>query len=67
MNFIPKSARSETAKFIEEPIDEFSLTYGTYDKKQLEIEYGMPVDVSEGGEFTFMDSSKFSAVITMMW
>ena len=67
MNFIPKSARTETAKFIEQPIGELSLTYDTYDKKQLKIEYGMPVDVGEGGEFTFMDSSKFSADITMMW
>ena len=56
MNFIPKSARTETAKFIERPTGEISLTYGTYDKEVAEFEFGYPFAIGEasGGNYTYV-------------
>ena len=64
MNFIPKSARTETAKFIEKPTGKVVLTYGTYDRKQLDLEYGAPVETEtlNGGYYLygqFEDSNSF--------
>ena len=42
LNFIPKTAKSKTAKFIEKPVGTASVTLGTYDKKLASIEYGTP-------------------------
>ena len=64
MNFIPKSARTETAKFIEKATGKVSATYGTYDKKVLETEYGFPFTIgnASGGNYTYVqleDSKSF--------
>jgi len=42
LNFIPKTAKSSTTKFIEKPTGQFSATIGTYDKKLASVEYGTP-------------------------
>lgn len=42
LNFIPKSAKSKTAKFIDKPVGIITTTVGTYGKKVASIEYGTP-------------------------
>jgi len=42
LNFIPKTAKSKTAKFIEKPVGIASTTIGTYGKKVASLEYGTP-------------------------
>jgi iron complex outermembrane recepter protein len=42
LNFIPKTAKSKTAKFIDKPVGIASATIGTYDKKIASLEYGTP-------------------------
>ena len=64
MNFIPKSARTETAKFIEKPTGKLGLTYGSYDRKQLDVEFGAPLEFgrASGGYYIygqFEDSKSF--------
>ncbi len=64
MNFIPKSARTETAKFIEKPTGKLGLTYGSYDRKQLDVEFGAPIEFgrAKGGYYVygqFEDSKSF--------
>ena len=46
LNFIPKTAKSKAAKFIERPVGAVSTTIGTYGKKVASIEYGMPFTLS---------------------
>jgi iron complex outermembrane receptor protein len=45
LNFIPKTAKSKTAQYIEKPTGEATLTVGTYDKKIGSIEYGLPFTI----------------------
>lgn len=40
LNFIPKTARSESAKWLEHPTGKISLTYGSYDEKRGSAELG---------------------------
>lgn len=42
LNFIPKTAKSKTAQYIDKPTGEVTVTYGTYEKKIGTLEYGMP-------------------------
>ena len=42
LNFVPKTARSETAKLITEPEGKLTVTGGTYSKRLVTGEYGAP-------------------------
>ena len=43
LNFIPKSARSTTAKWMQHPEGKVSFTYGSYDEKFGSVEFGAPL------------------------
>lgn len=43
LNFIPKSARSTTAKWLEHPEAKITLTYGSYDQKIGSVDFGSPL------------------------
>jgi iron complex outermembrane receptor protein len=42
LNFIPKTARSESAKWLEKATGKVTLTYGSYDEKRGSAEVGVP-------------------------
>jgi iron complex outermembrane receptor protein len=42
LNFIPKTARSESAKWLEHATGKVTLTYGSYDEKRGSAEVGVP-------------------------
>lgn len=46
LNFIPKTAKSRTAKYIDTPTALASVTVGTYDKKVASFEYGAPFELA---------------------
>ena len=48
LNFIPKSARSSTAKWLEHPEAKVTLTYGSYDQKIGALDFGSPLKI--GGQ-----------------
>lgn len=56
LNFIPKTAKSKTAKFIEKPAGIISATVGTYGKKIGSIEYGTPFKLfgKRSGAYAFI-------------
>ncbi len=58
LNFIPKTAKSKTAKFIEKPVGVASLTVGTYGKKTGSIEYGAPFSLfgKKSGAYVFVQA-----------
>jgi iron complex outermembrane receptor protein len=58
LNFIPKSAKSKTTKFIDKPVGIFTATIGTYDKKVASIEYGTPFTLfgKRSGVYAFLES-----------
>jgi iron complex outermembrane receptor protein len=58
LNFIPKSAKSKTTKFIDKPVGIFTATIGTYDKKVASIEYGTPFTLlsKRSGAYAFLES-----------
>ena len=45
LNFIPKTAKSKTAQYIEKPTGEVTATIGTYNKKIGTVEYGLPFSI----------------------
>ncbi len=57
LNFIPKSAKSKTTKFIEKPVGIVTATVGTYGKKVGSIEYGTPFDLfgKRSGAYVFFE------------
>ncbi len=57
LNFIPKSAKSKTAKFIEKPVAIVTTTVGTYGKKLASIEYGTPFTLfgKRSGAYAFLE------------
>ena len=64
LNFIPKTAKSKSATFIEKPVGIISATVGTYDKKSASIEYGTPFTLfgRKSGAYVFIqgeDSEHF--------
>lgn len=64
LNFIPKSARSTTAKWLEHPTGKITLTYGSYSQKIGAIEFGSPfkIDGYRGGFYSYFqvqDSKSF--------
>lgn len=56
LNFIPKTAKSKTAKFIEKPVGIVTATIGTYDKKLGSVEYGTPFNLAgkRSGAYAFV-------------
>ncbi len=56
LNFIPKTAKSRTTKFIQNPVGILSTTVGTYDKKLASIEYGLPFKIGgkRSGAYAFV-------------
>jgi len=64
LNFIPKTAKSKTAQYIEKPSGQVTLTGGTYDKKIGTFEYGLPFSLfgKKSGAYFFTqqeDSQSF--------
>lgn len=57
LNFIPKSAKSETTKFIAKPVGIVSTTVGTYGKKLASVEYGTPFSLlgKRSGAYVFLE------------
>lgn len=58
LNFIPKTAKSKTAKFIDQPEGIATLTVGTYGKLSGSLEYGLPFEVAgkRSGVYLFLQS-----------
>ena len=58
MNFIPKTARSESAKWLERITGKATAVYGSYDQKIASFELGMPFTVggNRAGFYGFMES-----------
>jgi iron complex outermembrane receptor protein len=58
MNFVPKTARSESAKWLEKPIGKATLTYGSYDQKMASAELGMPFHIGthKAGFYAFVET-----------
>src|SRR5260370_19819641 len=58
LNFIPKSARSETAKWLEKATGKVTLTYGSYDEKRAGAEVGLPFKVGtrRAGLYAFFEA-----------
>lgn len=56
LNFVPKTAQSETAKLITEPEGKITLTGGTYSKRLLTAEYGAPFKIlaKKAGYYVFV-------------
>ncbi|MEN9841377.1 MAG: hypothetical protein RL376_1177 [Verrucomicrobiota bacterium] len=56
LNFIPKTAKSKTAQYIDKPTGEVVATVGTYDKKVGSVEYGMPFTLlgKKSGAYLFI-------------
>ncbi len=58
MNFVPKSVRSESAKWLEKPHGAVTVTYGQYDEKVGSAEYGMPFMIGShrSGMYVFFEA-----------
>ncbi len=58
LNFIPKSTRSESAKWLEKATGKVSLTYGSYDEKRGSGEVGLPfmLGTHRAGVYTFFEA-----------
>jgi iron complex outermembrane receptor protein len=58
LNFVPKSTRSETAKWLEKATGKISLSYGSYDEKRGSAELGLPFKVGthRAGMYAFFES-----------
>jgi len=56
LNFIPKTAKSKTAKFIDKPTGIITGTIGTYSKRSASIEYGAPFSLGgkQSGAYIFV-------------
>ena len=58
LNFIPKTARSESAKWLESATGKVTLTYGSYDEKRGSAEVGVPFKVGthRNGLYAFFEA-----------
>jgi iron complex outermembrane receptor protein len=56
LNFVPKSA-SDTGAYITQPTGEITVTGGSYDKKNLTVQLGGPVDAGavQGGLYAYAE------------
>lgn len=59
MNFYPKTARSEAAKWMEKGHGAVSGLYGQYDQKVGSVEYGMPFKIGQqrSGVYAFFEAN----------
>jgi iron complex outermembrane receptor protein len=57
LNFIPKTARSESAKWLEKATGKVTLTYGSYDEKRGSAEVGVPFKLGghRSGVYAFFE------------
>jgi iron complex outermembrane recepter protein len=57
-NFVPKSARASTGKYLDSPTGKAVLTYGSYNKKVASFEIGGPFQVAgkRGGYFVYLNA-----------
>ena len=57
LNFIPKTARSESAKWLEKATGKVTLTYGSYDEKRGSVEVGAPFKIGthRNGVYAFFE------------
>lgn len=57
LNFIPKTARSESAKWLEKATGKVTLTYGSYDEKRASAEVGAPFKLGthRNGVYAFFE------------
>jgi iron complex outermembrane receptor protein len=57
MNFVPKTARSESAKWLERPTGKETITYGSYDQKIIGSEIGLPFKLGShrAGLYAFVE------------
>ncbi|MAR33645.1 MAG: hypothetical protein CMK35_08300, partial [Porticoccaceae bacterium] len=57
LNYSPKTAKVDTAKYITEPTGRVDVTLGTYKQRILAAEYGMPFKMGEnqGGMYIFAE------------
>ncbi|GGA73081.1 TonB-dependent receptor [Neiella marina] len=60
LNYIPKSAKSDTAKYIESATGRVDVTVGSYDQKIISAEGGMPFSLAgrQGGIYAFAEYEK---------
>ncbi|MEQ1886870.1 MAG: TonB-dependent receptor [Bryobacteraceae bacterium] len=58
MNFVPKTARSESAKWLEKATGKINATYGSYDEKRASGEIGLPFKMGthRSGLYGFFES-----------
>lgn len=58
LNFIPKTAKSKTAKFIDTPVGLATVTVGSYGKLAGSVEYGMPFELAgkRSGAYIFVQA-----------
>ena len=56
LNFIPKTAKSQTTKFIDAPVGAATVTLGSYGKMSGSFEYGLPFDLAghRSGAYVFV-------------
>lgn len=47
MNYVPRTARAATGKYLEKPEGEVSVTYGAYDERKLTAQFGGPAKLGE--------------------
>ncbi|HEX2853522.1 MAG TPA: TonB-dependent receptor plug domain-containing protein [Opitutaceae bacterium] len=57
-NFVPKSARASTGKYLESPTGKAVVTYGSYNKKVASFEIGGPFSIAgkRGGYFVYLNA-----------
>jgi iron complex outermembrane receptor protein len=57
MNFVPKTARSESAKWLEKVTGKETITYGSYDQKIASSEVGVPFKIGShrAGLYAFVE------------
>lgn len=57
LNYIPKSAKNDTAKYIEKPTGRLDVTLGTYNQKVISGELGLPFELAgkQGGVYAFAE------------
>ncbi len=57
LNFIPKSARGEDAKYLSGPTGAMSFTYGSYNQKEGTLEGGLPfkLDGNDAGVYGYVE------------
>ena len=58
LNYSPKTAKSETAKYITEPTGRVDLTMGMYNQRILSAEYGTPLEIDgkQAGMYVFVEA-----------